>query len=414
MALIKKNESFALQFEDKDSALSWLYSKRAFEPRLSLLPLCKAAHELGDPHLQLRSIQIAGTNGKGSVCHKVARALHACKIRVGLFTSPHLDDFGERICIDLEPIKPREMLHELNELLRNLSADSLRALGFFDLTFLMALTYFQKGGIDLAIFEVGIGGRLDATSICRPQLTAITSIGFDHELLLGSTKREIAAEKGGIIRPQIPLVLGPKAQGLGLEEMAQKRKAPLHLIKGNDLHFDKSNSEVAKKLLALLAKNFSLSKSMIEKWLTYRPACRFEVVKLSSGEGKWPEVLIIDVAHNEQAFEHLAELMLSQGFARPLYIAFGLSRSKSLMLCLQQLQRLMPERLFPQELEGVSSFHHQEIATAAQLCKIPTSAEDERALDLFSLMSGAKTLLVCGSFHLAATMRQKMQMAGLW
>ncbi len=377
---------------------------------MSLQPLLKAAEELGSPHLRLKSLQIAGTNGKGSVCHKLARALHLAKIRAGLFTSPHLDRYNERICIDLEPIEPDAIVSLLNEVIEKLSLSSLRALNFFDLTLLIALVHFERKGVDVAIMEAGIGGRLDATSICQPQITAITSIGLDHQQMLGHTKREIAAEKGGIIRQNIPLVLGPQATGFGLEEMARARDADLWAVEGIDQHFDEINKRVAQKILALSTKAHRFDDAVAAVGLAYSPPGRFEVMGRPQSSTIWPDALIIDVAHNEQAFEKLVKLAKSRQLKRPLHIIFGLSRSKALDPCLRALQKLNPDRFYPHELENGQGHSCEQIAAVAASCKMTLGQADQSTSPLASTMQRAGTLLICGSFHLAAEMRRKLQL----
>lgn len=388
----------------------WLYGKRADLPRTSLEPLLRAAEELGCPHLRLKSLQIAGTNGKGSVCHKLARAFHLSKIRAGLFTSPHLDHYSERICIDLVPIEPHAILHHLNAIIKRLPPRSLQALNFFDLTLLIALLHFEKNRVDVAILEAGIGGRLDATSICQPHITAITSIGLDHQQMLGATKREIAAEKGGIIRSNIPLVLGPQATGFGLEELAREKRADLYAVAGIDQHFDEINKRVAQEMLALLSKTHRLDGVSVHEALAHLPPGRFEVMKRPQGVAIWPGALIIDVAHNEQAFEKLVELAKSRQLKRPLHIIFGLSRSKDLDPCLRALQKLSPERLYPHELENGQGHSCNQIAAAAASCKIPLGEREGGKSPLASSMQHPGTLLICGSFYLAAEVRQTLRL----
>jgi dihydrofolate synthase/folylpolyglutamate synthase len=160
---------------------------------------------LGNPHTQLRAVHIAGTNGKGSTSHLIAAALQAEGYKVGLFTSPHLVDFRERIRINGEMI-PQETV--VNWVADNRGfLDKLKP-SFFETTMALAFWYFAEQQVDIAVIEVGLGGRLDSTNILTPLLSVITNIGIDHTDFLGNTLAEIAAEKAGIMKPHVPCVIG--------------------------------------------------------------------------------------------------------------------------------------------------------------------------------------------------------------
>ena len=160
---------------------------------------------LGNPHERLRAVHIAGTNGKGSTSHLIAATLQAQGYKVGLFTSPHLVDFRERIRISGEMI-PEEMVIEFVENNRAF-LDEVRP-SFFETTMALAFWYFAELQVDIAVIEVGLGGRLDSTNILTPLLSVITNIGIDHTEFLGTTLTQIAHEKAGIIKSHIPCVIG--------------------------------------------------------------------------------------------------------------------------------------------------------------------------------------------------------------
>lgn len=168
----------------------------------NILVLCKA---LNDPHRQFRSIHIGGTNGKGSVSHMLSAVLQTAGYRTGLYTSPHLKDFRERIRIDGKMIPKSEVVRFVaaqKALIEELSPS------FFEVTVAMALWYFAEKKVDIAVIEVGLGGRLDSTNIITPILSVITNIGFDHVHILGDSLEKIAAEKAGIIKKAVPVVIG--------------------------------------------------------------------------------------------------------------------------------------------------------------------------------------------------------------
>ncbi|MEM6772373.1 MAG: Mur ligase family protein, partial [Bacteroidota bacterium] len=160
---------------------------------------------LGNPHEKFRSIHVAGTNGKGTTCHLLAAALQAHGYRVGLYTSPHYRDFRERIKINAEFIPEAEVIRFV-QWLQGAELDVQPS--FFEITVAMAFDYFASQQPDWVIVEVGLGGRLDSTNVITPELSVITNIGFDHMEFLGDTLPKIAFEKGGIIKPGVPVVIG--------------------------------------------------------------------------------------------------------------------------------------------------------------------------------------------------------------
>ena len=157
------------------------------------------------PHRSFKSIHIAGTNGKGSVSHSLAALLQICGYRVGLYTSPHLVDFRERIRVNGVPITEDYVVNFVNQ---EKSFFETISPSFFEITTAMAFKYFKEMDVDIAVIEVGLGGRLDCTNIITPILSVITNISLDHTQLLGNSLEQIAMEKGGIIKPGIPVVIG--------------------------------------------------------------------------------------------------------------------------------------------------------------------------------------------------------------
>lgn len=164
-------------------------------------------HVLGNPHLQFKSIHIAGTNGKGSTAHGLASIFQAQKLKTGLYTSPHIIDFRERIKINGKNCSKKFIVDSTQKLLPFI--EQIQP-SFFEITVAMAFYYFAKKKIDIAIIETGLGGRLDSTNIIIPELSVITNISYDHQNLLGNTLTQIATEKAGIIKPKKPVVIGRK------------------------------------------------------------------------------------------------------------------------------------------------------------------------------------------------------------
>src|SRR5438093_9463104 len=188
-------------------AVQFLYDLRLFGLKLGLENTFKLAARAGNPQDRLRFIHVAGTNGKGSTCAMLESIYRAAGLRVGLFTSPHLVSFGERIQVNRELISETEIVRlvtEMQPLLKEFPPAAHPT--FFEVVTVMALRYFAEQRCDLVIWETGLGGRLDATNIVTPLASVITNIGLDHQQWLGDTLEKIAAEKAGIIKSGVPVV----------------------------------------------------------------------------------------------------------------------------------------------------------------------------------------------------------------
>lgn len=217
-----------------DETVSYLFNQlpvfqhigaAAYKPGLeNMLALAETA---GNPHQQLKTVHIAGTNGKGSTSHLLASVLQEAGYCVGLFTSPHLVDFRERIRINGTPIEQSFVIDFVDRYRE--SSEAVQP-SFFELTTLMAFSYFADKQVDIAIIETGLGGRLDSTNVLSPLVSIITNISLDHTHLLGNTLVEIAGEKGGIIKPHTPVVIG-EAEGdvrALFRTIAQQQQAPIY------------------------------------------------------------------------------------------------------------------------------------------------------------------------------------------
>lgn len=191
-------------------ALDWLYNVRRFGPERTLGPTYYVLEKMGNPQESFQTILIGGTNGKGSTSAMVASILQASGYKVGLYTSPHLEDFRERIKINDELISREDMARILTDVKvqfdKMLELDPPMPLRFFDIVTAACFQYFKEQRVDYGVIEVGLGGRLDATNVLNPMVTVITNIGYEHVNILGPTLEDIAYEKGGIIKPDIPLV----------------------------------------------------------------------------------------------------------------------------------------------------------------------------------------------------------------
>jgi len=193
-----------------DEALEWLFNVRRFGPERTLGPTKHILDLMGNPQESFGAIHVGGTNGKGSTSAMIASILHAADYKVGLYTSPHLEDFRERIRVGGEMIPAEDITRLLNEIEvlfnRMIDYPEPMPLRFFDIVTVACFKYFKEQGVDYGVIEVGLGGRLDATNVLNPLVSVITNIGFEHVNILGPTLEDIAYEKGGIIKPNSVLV----------------------------------------------------------------------------------------------------------------------------------------------------------------------------------------------------------------
>jgi dihydrofolate synthase/folylpolyglutamate synthase len=269
----------------------------------------------GKPHRAYRCIHVGGTNGKGSVCHTLAAVLQLAGYRVGLYTSPHLNDFRERIRVNGEMID-RAFVTDFVERSRSL-AETLRP-SFFELTSTMAFEYFRSREVDFAVIEVGLGGRLDSTNIISPILSVVTNISLDHTQLLGNTPEAIAYEKAGIIKPGIPAVLGDTADEAVyrvFKQKAEEVQAPLFRADRDALTLEapepglspvqRLNVRTILTALQLLAgrKHIALPPQAVEEGFR-------RVGELTGLRGRWEIIgrkplVVLDTGHNEGAWRFL-------------------------------------------------------------------------------------------------------------
>ena len=290
--------------------------------------------ELGNPHNQFKSIHVAGTNGKGSCSHMMASVLQEAGYTVGLYTSPHLKDFRERIKINGQPAS-KEFVVDF--IARHQSFLDHHQLSFFEMTVGMAFAYFAEQQVDIAVVEVGLGGRLDSTNIITPILCLITNIGLDHTQILGNTLQKIALEKAGIIKQDVPVVIGerqPETETI-FKIVAAQRKAPIRFAQdleektyATDLRgsYQQKNCRSAVAALRQL-KGFSLTEEHMAKGLK-------SVVQNTGLLGRWqllqenPKV-ICDTAHNKEGLSLVLE-QLQKESCKKLHCVIGFVADKNI------------------------------------------------------------------------------------
>ncbi|WP_452600707.1 bifunctional folylpolyglutamate synthase/dihydrofolate synthase [Pontimicrobium sp. MEBiC06410] len=309
--------------------------KTAFKKDLSNT-LALAKH-LKHPEHKFKSIHVAGTNGKGSTSHMLASVLQEAGYNVGLYTSPHLKDFRERIKINGVEVSKQYVIGFIK---RNKSFLEAQGLSFFEMTVGLAFDYFAKQKVDIAIIEVGLGGRLDSTNIITPVVSVITNIGLDHTQFLGNTLPKIAAEKGGIIKHNIPVVVGEtQSETVSVfTTLAEKHNAEIVFADQevtaaytSDLigNYQYKNIKTVVQTIKVLNRKgkYTVTKEQLKKGL-------LNVVKNTQLLGRWqilqeqPKV-ICDTAHNKEGLTYTMQ-QLQQEQYKELHIVFGVVNDKDL------------------------------------------------------------------------------------
>lgn len=327
----------------------------------------------GHPHRLYRTIHVAGTNGKGSVSHLLAAMFQMCGYRVGLYTSPHIVDFSERIRVNGTPIAEDYVVNFVEQ--ERAFFEPLSP-SFFEIATAMAFKYFEDMNVDIAIVEVGLGGRLDCTNIITPVLSIITNISLDHTQLLGPTLSQIAREKAGIIKPGVPVVIGEATAETRtiFDTIAEERKAPIiyaediqEIVSANmapdgTLHYNtkdfglfsceligeyqpKNMNTVTTALLQLASQGYFCADGPAEiAKMTQEMNNAFQNVKKMTGlTARWQVVrtaptVICDMGHNPAAWEYLHH-QLENLKCRHLHIVFGMVEDKDIYSVIEKLPK---------------------------------------------------------------------------
>jgi dihydrofolate synthase/folylpolyglutamate synthase len=390
--------------------------------------LCEA---LGNPHLHFKSIHVAGTNGKGSTCHMLAAIFQQAGYKTGLYTSPHIKEFGERIRINGEKIQEYFVVDFVER--TKAQSDSIQP-SFFELTVAMAFDYFAQEKVDIAIIETGLGGRLDSTNIISPILSVITNIGFDHMNLLGNSLQEIAWQKAGIIKKNTPAVVGevlPETHSIFAQEATEKEAAlffaedrfeieeisPSHNLltcRINDLQtkteetitIDLNGSYQAKNLCTVMLavdllnkQGYQITKKTVQQAL--------EKVKTITGiSGRWDIVqenprVIHDVAHNKDGIKQVISQLKNDYPNSNIHFVLGFVKDKDV----EQVLPLFPENAsyYFTNAHIPRALPHQELKTLATSKNLRGESFDDvnEAIEAAKKASAAKdVIMVCGSFFI--------------
>lgn len=365
------------RFTDYDTALDYLYSLQRFGVKLGLRNIEALLDSLGNPHRQLASIHIAGTNGKGSVAAMLSAILQDAGYKVGRYTSPHLARFTERIAVDGDEIAQADVIAlvaKLKPLALQVAELTDAHPTFFELVTAMMFCYFAERHVDLAVLEVGMGGRLDATNVVEPLVSVITNVALEHVEHLGATLSAIAREKAGIIKPHTPVVTAasqPEVMEV-VRAVCREKNAELWVL-GEDFTYDKSKSGSAKQELtvktvrqtykalelSLLGEhqlaNAALTVGVIERLGTKGIVVSEPAVRLGLRRARWPgrlqvvkysPMVLLDSAHNPAAAKTLRRALTELFSYDKLFLVIGISEDKDLDGILAELVPLADTLIF--------------------------------------------------------------------
>lgn len=425
-------------------ALDYLYNQlpmysrmgaKAFKADLkNTLALCSF---LNNPQDKIKTIHIAGTNGKGSVSHMLSAVFMKNGYKTGLYTSPHLQDFRERIKLDGKMI-PQQFVIDFLEKIKTIAEEIQPS--FFELTFAMSLDYFASQKVEIAIIETGLGGRLDSTNIITPLLSIITNISMDHMDILGDTKEKIAYEKAGIIKTKVPVIIGESISETKIvfEKKAEETHSPIFFAKDfykvNQVNYQTNRLEVKiysekekkeKKFyldlngmyqqknlvtvlsaLDILKSHFFLKEEKIKEAFS-------QVKKLTNFHGRWEVIhqnplVVLDVAHNEDGIRQVVQ-QISQSNFQQLHIVIGMVKDKDPHKILTQLpknaQYYFTQAQMPRAL---NSFELKEKASHYQLTGNAYDSVNEALNAALKKLSSQDMLLIFGSVFIVGEVDESL------
>ncbi len=368
-----------------------IYNLRGGVIDLRLDRMDQALALFGHPEKQFPSFHIAGTNGKGSTAAMIHRILSLAGYRTALYTSPHLVCFTERIRVDDVEISPEEVV-ELAEEVRDRTAAAAVALTFFEFVTVMGFVHFARQKVDVAVVEVGLGGRLDATNLVKPLVSVITTISKDHEAYLGSDLLSIAREKGGIIKPGVPLVAGalPKEAVNLFNDLARERRAPAYFL-GQDYRIFLKNAGLF----------FPVGEEVLREGLrTVKWPGRFEIMLESP-------TVILDGAHNGEGVKALVEAVQEYYGTRKVKLLFASMEDKDWRLMLGLLAGVANEAVLTR-VEMERSADPRQLASYLTDRAVPHRVIEDSHFALRSLLDGVRPdeiVLVAGSLYLLGEIR---------
>lgn len=387
-----------------EQQLHYLFHLERAGMKYDLSNITKLCELLGNPQNDYKTIHIAGTNGKGSTAVFTQSLLTTSGYKTGLFISPHVLRFNERISIDYSLISDEYILSYL-ENFKNYF-DQIKP-SFFEATTALAFKYFSDMNVEYAVIETGLGGRLDSTNIITPEVTCITTIGLDHKDYLGDTIEQIAFEKAGIIKHGVPCVVGkmPENALKVIEEVCEQKNSKLINSDEESIHFSELPSlsdlqQLNLKKACLICSQIPVKNLQVET--AFAKALSNEAYRGRFEKVNDLPLIYVDVAHNEQAFEKLRQAMTRLKYEK-LYIIFGMMSDKDIAPCVLQIEMFEAEKIILTQANIMRAKSSEELLTL-----FSQSGDCIVTQNLFDAFFSAKSflnendlLLVTGSFYVA-------------
>ena len=363
----------------------------------SLGPTRRLLEELGSPHEQFPSIHIGGTNGKGSVATMVYEALRESGLRVGLYLSPHLVEVCERIVVDGRPVSEEGFAAWTTRLRPTIEQCDA---SFFEATTAIALADFAARGAEVAVVEVGLGGRLDSTNVLTPIVAGVVNVGLDHTEYLGTTLQEIAAEKAGIAKPDIPFIIGETSA-----ELADVLRREADVVGARVVEVPTSASYTGPLRLegAHQNRNAAVAKVFLDALPVHlRPDDRAVMAGLAKAwlpgrldrRGRW----ILDVAHNPEGMKAVSAALRKRPPPSPLHVVLGILKDKDVAGMIRELSDLA-DRIWLTSPPSAPEARRPELGEAVSMSEVEIRLQWDFDRCLEEAQAGAETVLVSGSFY---------------
>ena len=401
-----------------DKILTYLYNLERRGIKVGLDHTKNLLKKIGNPQKKFSSIHVAGTNGKGSTCVMIASILRTYGLKIGLYTSPHLIRFNERIRVNGVPISDYEIKKFVKKY--KIFFDEI-PVTFFEATTAMAFWYFNKLSVDVAVVEVGLGGRLDSTNVLNPSLSVITSIGIDHRHILGDSLENIAREKGGIIKNNIPVVVGPQIKKINdiFENICKKNNSSCHFTKIPKSY--ETNWVEMKSLfwindvsytIPMVGAHQSVNAAIaIQSVKIYNRVISSKIIQKGLNKTIWPGRLqklsnnypiFYDVAHNGHGLKAIMSFMEQNFSEKPIGI-IGLKGDKELDLIVTQIKGKFSQ-LITVGIKNDELYTSKKLSNKIKKYNIISTAEDNIQLALLKIehkFNSKTPILFFGSHYIA-------------
>ncbi len=423
-----------------EEALQWIHGRLKFGTRPGLHRIIALLEKLGNPQDKIKTVHVAGTNGKGSTVTFLNMLLQEKGLKVGTFTSPYIERFNERICLNSEQISDEDLVRwvkKIKPLVMELDRDeALSGITEFEIITALMYDYFFEKKIDIGIIEVGLGGLLDSTNVITPLLSIITTIGYDHLDILGDTLGEIAAQKAGIIKKQRPVIVGrmPKEAYEVIKKVAVEKESPVYTVAldffveyghpiepwGEQFTFKRKNFSLDRLEIGLLGKHQTDNASLaIEASLQLGAQLNFSLqeseIRRALKAAFWPgrmekiadePMIILDGAHNEPAVQVLVENVKKEFAGKDIYILFAALTTKNVQGMLTLLQKIPREHLYLTQFDypkAVSSSMYQSMAIKEPV--LITEYWQEALQQIVHDVSSEDVILITGSLYFISQVR---------